>query len=102
MRDFLSLNKFTKQGKIGQGAFGKVFKVRENKTGNIFTAKISIKKLNEFEKENFKNIKRKISILSQLNHPSVLKFIGYSPYDFNHQNYPVIMTEYSSNCSKMI
>ena len=31
MSDFLNHNKFTKQDKLGQGAFGKVFRVQENK-----------------------------------------------------------------------
>lgn len=34
--------------------------------------------------------------MSQINHPSILKFIGYSPINFFNEPYPVIITEYSS------
>ena len=41
MTEFIDLNKFTKQSKIGKGAFSKVFKVIENDTKKVFAAKIS-------------------------------------------------------------
>ena len=37
--------------------------------------------------------------MSQLNHPSILKFIGYSPIDFDNEPKPVIISEYSPNGS---
>ena len=95
----LDLTKFSKQALIGQGTFGQVYKVIEHDTGNIFAAKISLTELNDTKKSLFKNLKREINIISQLNHPSVLRFIGYSPIDFKQESYPVIMTEYSSNGS---
>ena len=98
MDEFLDLSKFTKQKKIGKGSFGQVYKVIEKGTENIFAAKVSLVKITE-DKKMFLNLKREVSILSQLNHPSVLKFIGYSPVDFNQQSYPIIMTEYSPNGS---
>ncbi|KAK8834314.1 hypothetical protein M9Y10_000521 [Tritrichomonas musculus] len=99
MSEFLDLSKFTKQEKLGQGAFGKVYKVDENSTENTYAAKISLTKLQKSDITLITDLKREVSILSQLNHPSVLKFIGYSPIDFKHESYPVIITEYSSNGS---
>ncbi|KAK8898251.1 hypothetical protein M9Y10_000529 [Tritrichomonas musculus] len=99
MSEFLDLSKFTKQALVGQGTFGQVYKIIEHDTGNIFAAKVSLTELNETKKRLYMNLKREISIISQLNHSSVLKFIGYSPIDFKQESYPVIITEYSSNGS---
>ena len=45
------------------------------------------------------SISREIGIISQLNHPSVLKFITFSPINFKGKPKPVIITEYASNGS---
>ena len=79
MSSFLNLNKFTKENKLGQGASGKVFKVRDNSTNNIFATKISLTKFSKAKRSVIINLKREIGTLSQLNHPSVLKFIGSVP-----------------------
>lgn len=99
MSEYINLNKFTIQEKLGKGAFGKVFKVIENDTQNIYAAKISKSEFTKEDPELIANIKSEVSILSQLNHPLVLKFIGYNPIDFNHKPHPVIITEYSANKS---
>ena len=76
-----------------------MFKVKEEGTENIFAAKISLSKLIDCNRSFIINLRREVSILSQLNHPSVLKFIGYSPIDFNQESYPVIISEYLPNGS---
>ena len=43
------------------------------------------------------DISREVSILSQLNHPSVLKFIHFSATNFKGRKKPVIITEYAPN-----
>lgn len=102
MSEFLDLNKFTKLAKIGQGGFEafvlSVFKVKENGTESICAAKISLSELDE-EPTLFNDIKSEVNILSQLNHPSVLRFVGYSLIDFDQESYPVIISEYSPNGS---
>lgn len=37
--------------------------------------------------------------MSLLNHPSILKFIGYSQTDFDGDPTPTIITEYATNGS---
>lgn len=37
-----------------------------------------------------------VNLISALNHPALLKFIGYSPISFKKQSRPVIVTDYSS------
>ena len=61
-------------------------------------AKISKKKIFKEEEKNT-NIYREAQLISQLNHPCILKFIGYSPLDFDNNKKPVILTEYNSNGS---
>lgn len=99
MGDFLDLSKFSKQSFINEGSFGKVYKVIEKETGKVFAAKISQNNVDDDQKSLLINLKREIGIMSQLNHPSILKFIGYSPIDFDNEPKPVIISEYSPNGS---
>lgn len=96
---FLDLRAYEKQEKVGHGSYGEVFKVTEKLTGKIYAAKISLKKLKRHDKEQIKQIKREINIMAQLNHPSIPKFIGYNPQNFELKSRPVIVTEYCSNGS---
>ena len=97
--EFLDLNNFEKLSIIGQGSFGKVFKVIKKDSKEIYAAKISLQQLNVDQQALITNLKREVNIISQLDHPSILKFIGYSPIDFSQEPYPTIVTEYSSNGS---
>ena len=81
--------------KIGEGGYGVVYKVKEKKTGKIYAAKI-FKILNS---QNELQINREIKISSQIKHPSIIKFIGYSNTDFAGYDIPVIITEYMKNGS---
>ena len=99
MDDFVDLDNFIKIEKIGKGSFGEVLKVKDKQTGEIYAAKIGFKSLEEETKDAKINLAREVNLLSQLNHPSILKFIGYSPYNFDKKNKPIIITEYSSTGS---
>lgn len=93
------LYKYEKQKSVGSGSFGTVYKVKDNKTGNIYAAKISKIYLTQCNDDEVKNIEREISIISKLNHPSIIKFIGYTPFNFNKKSKPTIITEFLSNGS---
>ena len=95
----LDLSKYIKQIKIGEGSFGIVYKVLEKETGNIYACKISKNEMSKKQDSQMINLTREISILSQLNHPSIMKFIGYSPINFRKVSKPVIITELLSNGS---
>lgn len=73
--------------------------LKKKKASEIFAAKISLIELTEDQKTLITNLKREVNIIANLNHPLILKFIGYSPIGFNGQPYPVIITEYSPNGS---
>ena len=93
----LNLNDFILQGLVGEGSFGKVFKVKEKTTDKIYAAKISIEKITNEHREILTNLLREINILAKLNHPCILNFKGYSPMNFKKKPKPVIITEYASN-----
>lgn len=96
---FHTLNDFVLQNKIGSGSFGNIYKVKSIKSGKIFVAKISINKIEKNSTSQLHDISREVNILSKLNHPSILKFIFYSPQNFKKKPKPVIITEFAPNGS---
>lgn len=95
--DYLNIDLFEKREKISSGSFGEVFKIIDKKTGEIYAAKISHITIND--PKSIILIVREVNINAGINHPSVIKFIGYSPNDFNHESKPVIVTQYFKNGS---
>ena len=89
------LNRYEVLELIGKGSFGEVYKVKEKKTDQIFAAKIQKAMLDD--KEIIRGLIREVNIISKLNHPSIVKFIGFSPIDFGNDPRPVIITEYITN-----
>ena len=88
-----NLNLFEKIETFETGEFGAILRIEEKSTGNLFVAKIFN---NTYE--NKSNIKREIEIL-QLDHPSISKLYGFSPFDFDNNRRPVIITNFYSNCT---
>ena len=99
MQSSIDLDDFIKQNQIGKGSFGKVYLVKEKRTGNIYAAKISLNDVNYQLNKIPIDIIREVNIISKFNHSSILKFKGYSPVDFKKNPRPVILTEYASNGS---
>lgn len=81
----LDLNDFEKREQIGCGGFGDVYKINHKQTGHFFAAKISQNSISENleDTENWINFKREVEIHSSLSHPSIVKFLGFSPIDFD-------------------
>ena len=75
---------------IGQGSFGKVFKVKQLSTGNIYAMKV-VSKNCDFQDGN-KNFLREISVLRKLDHPNILKIFEY----FVNEKYYYFIMEYVS------
>lgn len=90
---FLDLNNYRKLAALDKGSYGVVLQIVEKETGKIFAAKIPDMKF-----INKASISREIQIL-QSNHPSISKFIGFCPFDFENQRRPVIITQFCSNRS---
>lgn len=83
---------------IGFGSYSKVYKVRKKSTGNIFAAKISWKTYKENSVKN-SSIAKEFNIISQFNHPAILKCYGLSFKNFQNDSNPVIITEFLLNGS---
>ena len=52
--------------------------------------------LENLSKEELIDLYREINIMSKINHPTILQFIGYSLLNFRKKEKPVIITEYAS------
>lgn len=72
--------------KIGTGAFGKVYKVVHNATGQVRALKVISKGTINLQDDDKKCLKE-IELLSKLNHPSIIKVYEYF---INEVNYYVI------------
>ena len=89
----ISLERFSVKTTIGNGSFSTIKLIEDNSTHENYAAKI-IKEPNSPE-ENLTII----SILSQLTHPTIIKFIGYSPTSFHSKNYLTLILEYAPKSS---
>ena len=95
----IDLNKYEKLKKIGSGGFGSVYEIKEKETQVIYAAKISIYEVDQCSNDVIINLSREIDIISKLNHPSILKFIGFSSRNFKNKQKPTIISEYAPNFS---
>ncbi|ODV96246.1 hypothetical protein PACTADRAFT_49628 [Pachysolen tannophilus NRRL Y-2460] len=85
-----SLSDFEIGRKLGKGKFGKVYCVRDKKTGFICALKAMEKKeLTEFKVE--KQFRREVEIQSNLRHPNCLRLYGY----FHDQTRVYLILEYA-------
>ena len=54
---------------LGKGGYGKVYRVKNIKSGEIYACKL----LSKFKIENLDKIKKEINILKKINHPNIIK-----------------------------
>lgn len=90
----LDIKKYIFLRKVGTDGFYKFYKVQnvdDNK--KQFMAKKPYSKIENFFMNEIINISREMNIILQVNHPSVVKTIGYSPVNTKNLPYPVIVTE---------
>ena len=95
----LDISKYRIISFIDNGGFGEVYKVEEIETGKCFAAKISLLPINNNNQIEILDLSREVNNNSGMNHPAILKFIGFSPYNFRGEPYPVILTELMENGS---
>ena len=97
----VDITRYTIISKIGEGSFSKVYRVKDSKTKKSYAAKICKFMIDENTKDNEETrlLFREVNLMSLLNHPSVLKFIGYFPTNFEEDPLPTIITELAINGS---
>jgi len=71
----LCLDMFSTLSVIGKGSYAKVLLVRKNDTGQLYAMKV-LKKENVEKKNQDKHVKVERTILSEIDHPFVIKFKG--------------------------
>ena len=76
---------------LGEGSFGKVYKVKERSTGHSFAMKI-VNKSNIDNKTKNKNLLNELYILRKCDHPNILKIYEY----YSNDKYWYYIMEYLS------
>ena len=76
---------------LQSGGYGTVYSVQNIKTSNIYAAKVL--NTHSDEAQYKKMIDREIGIMILCQHPTIIKFIGFSTYDFNEQKNITIFME---------
>lgn len=98
----VDLSRFAQIEQIDKGSYGTVFLIEDKETKEQFAAKILNAPIDSNSNDAIIFLSREVNYNSGMNHPSVLKFIGYSPCNFDGNPNPVIITEYCKNRSLSI
>lgn len=88
----IDLSKYQIIGNIGSGSFGNVYKIQEKETKKYYAAKVLLGSNEQF-------VDREIRILMCSNHPTIVKFIGYSLKDFENNRNVTLILELAQNGS---
>ena len=78
---------------IREGSFGKVYIIEELETNLIFAAKVLNQENITRSRNDQINIVREINNSAGMNHPSIVKFIGYSKTSFDQTPGYAIISE---------
>lgn len=92
--EILDLQQYERLERISKNSNYDLYKVRQIETEKIYIAKISNTSI---EDESSNPFLKEINNGIQYDIPSVIKYIGYSPVNFENKKRPVIILEYCSN-----
>lgn len=95
----LDISQYEEFDDIGEGQASDIIKARDKKTGQILAAKSYLHDLNDYFCEFTVQLFKELNIMSELNHPSIIKLRGFSPLNFDEENRPIIFMDYISNGS---
>ena len=90
---YIDINLYEKQQLIKTIDNFDICVVRNIETNAHYEAKISTIQLTKLSRSEIIHLSREVNILSKMIHPVLLKFIGYSPIDFNLHPFPVLINE---------
>lgn len=93
----VDIRNFSKGERIGQGGYSDVYLAQYKKTGENYAAKVL--KTNVFKEDERNKIENEVTIMINTNHPTIVKYYGYSLLDFNSFTNIVIFSEFESNGS---
>ena len=97
----IDITRYTIISKIGEGSFSQVYRVKDKQTKTSYAAKISKFMIDDETKDSPESLSlfREVNLMSLLNHPSVLQFVGYYQTNFGGDPLPTIVTELALNGS---
>lgn len=93
----IDIKKYKKGKKIKRGGFGSVYYVTNIETGSEYAAKV-IDCCDDQEQLN-KIFDREVKIMMNINHPTLVKLIGYSTVDFHDEQNMTLIMELAVNGS---
>ncbi|KAK8842485.1 hypothetical protein M9Y10_026074 [Tritrichomonas musculus] len=91
----IDLNDYEQREILKKDLFNKFFKVIRKDTGQLYTARSADVELNQFKKEEITQFIKDLNKLLLLNHPAIIKLIGFSPFNFKKEFKPVFINELS-------
>lgn len=90
----VDINNFKIVKSLGKGAFGDVSLVEDKKTKKQYAAKfIKFDDDDDNLEEQKESINREIQVMIKVQHPTILKFIGYSTQDYQGQHGVTLLTK---------
>ncbi|KAK8871943.1 hypothetical protein M9Y10_007689 [Tritrichomonas musculus] len=92
----INLNNYKICRKLKSGGFGTVYLIQNKYNNKYFAAKVN--RFQGSEKYSLLN-RREISILIQIQHPTIVEFVGYSNKDFNGLDQTTIIMKFMSKGS---
>jgi len=67
---------------IGRGSLGRVFKALDQKTGQILAVKeVTVDLRNEADQQFIEDLKNEVSIMQELQHPNIVRYLGHDFMD---------------------
>ena len=69
------------------------YEIVDNETKSTHIAFIFEKDITKYPKERLDEFFTNYTMASKVNHPSILKYIGYSPKNFSNKPLPVLVTD---------
>ena len=93
----VDIRDFERLSLIKKDKLSHVFLVKNKNTGKTYTANNFLINLNDLTEQSQSDLEHCFKSLSEINHPSIATFRGFSNSDFNEENRPVIITDYARN-----
>lgn len=76
--NIFDIKSFEKQQKISQVSMSEYYEISDEKTNDKYTASILLERINELSKQKLIEITTNLNMIMKLNHPTILKYIGFS------------------------
>lgn len=95
--EYLDPQNFERQETIYDGDMFQIIKSVDKKNGHSYSIKSYKTKLEKYNIEMLNDLYQEIDIFSSLNYPSIIKYCGYSPNNFDKESRPMIFMDFASN-----